>query len=738
MYLRISSFEVQINKNQIDASYLELIQIIPDRFVLLILYIRGIKRIQLAMKRTLIITFICGLCYLVNGQDAQRFFPSKQLISTGVYYYPEHWDSTQWDRDLKSIADMGFEFTHYAEFAWAQLEPEEGKYDFKWLDRALALAAKYNLKVIMCTSTATPPAWLGRKYPEIYEMGEDGQRADHGSRQRASFSSTRYRAEALKMVEVLARHFGSDNRIMGWQIDNEPRVFYDFSPDAQQRFRKWLEQRYSNIGNLNTAWGNAFWSQLYNSFSQINIPLRAQWGMNLNQILDHERFINWETASFLDEQARVIRKYSLPGQWVTSNYIPYYDVGYIGMSRELDFVTYTKYLVAGYTRGIGLQGYRLGDPLSIAMSNDFFRPVAGVYGVLELQPGQVNWGVVNSQPLPGAVRLWLWHVFAGGSDMACTYRYRAPLYGYEQYHYGVVGPDGVTPTPGGREFMQFMEEIQLLRKQELKTVVPEAHSRRKAAILYNHENIWGMEKNRQTTQWNSIGHITKYYAALKAFGAPVDFIRDTFDFSTYPLLIAPAYQQLDKAMVDKWTEYVKNGGNLILTCRTGYKDREMHLWEAPFAAPIYDLIGAEIEFYDLPAPYAPDTVVTNQGRYPWNSWGDILKPRPGTETWGTYAGDFYTGRSAVITRKLGKGTVTYVGADSRDGQLEKEVLERTYAGMKVQVEHFPEGILVEYRDGFGIGMNYSDKDYTFPVPESAAILVGARSVKPAGVVVWKY
>jgi beta-galactosidase len=142
-----------------------------------------------------------------------------------------------------------------------------------------------------------------------------------------------------------------------------------------------------------------------------------------------------------------------------------------------------------------------------------------------------------------------------------------------------------------------------------------------------------MEQNRQTTQWSSLGHITKYYKTLKSFGAPVDFIRDTFDLRSYPVVIAPAYQQLDKALVDKWTDYVKNGGNLVLSCRTGHKDREMRLWEARFAAPIYDLIGAEIEFYDLPAPYDPDTVVMNRERYPWNSWGEILKPHPGTETY---------------------------------------------------------------------------------------------------------
>lgn len=690
------------------------------------------------MKKTFI--FHCLLVYgcFSFAQDASRFFPAGDLITTGVYYYPEHWDSSQWERDLKNIAAMGFEYTHYAEFAWAQLEPSEGKYDFAWLDRAVALAARYNLKVIMCTSTATPPAWLVRKYPEILETNESGRQSDHGSRQTVSFSSTFFRQYALRMVEELARHYGADNRIMGWQIDNEPRVFNDFGADATQRFRDWLKGKYGTIDRLNDAWGTAFWSQHYDDFSQINIPLRSQWGMNLNQILDHTRFINWETASFLDEQARMIAKYALPTQWITSNYIPNYESGYIGMSRALDFVTYTKYMVAGYSRGIGLYGYRLGDPESIAMSNDFFRPIAGVYGVMELQPGQVNWGAVNSQPLPGAVRLWLWHVFAGGGKLACTYRYRAPLYGYEQYHYGIVGYDGITPTPGGLEYQQFMKEVKLLRQEAVPLAkLPESYGRRKTAILFNVENIWGMERNKQTTQWNSMGHIGKYYKSLKSFGAPVDFIRDTFDFKAYPVLIAPAYQQLDRKLVDKWKDYVINGGNLILSCRTGHKDREMHLWEARFAEPIYDLIGAGIEFYDLPAPYAPDTVVMDGARYAWNSWGEILQPQGGTETWATYSGDFYAGKPAVTFRRLGKGTVTYVGADSKDGRLEREVLNKVFRMLKIPVEQYPDGVMVEYRDGMGIGLNYSDRDYEMVLPPGAKILVGAKTLKPAGVVVWK-
>ncbi|MCE1198468.1 MAG: beta-galactosidase, partial [Marinilabiliales bacterium] len=206
-----------------------------------------------------------------KGQKPAELFQPKDLITTGVYYYPEHWDSVQWDRDLKQMAEMGFEFTHYAEFAWAQLEPEEGKYDFAWLDKAVALAAKHHLKVILCTSTCTPPVWLSRKHPEILCLNEDGTRMDHGSRQHASFSSSVYRMYALKMIAELAKHYGQDDRIMGWQIDNEPRTFFDYNPDAQQRFRNWLKNKYQHIDVLNKVWGASFWSQLYNDFSQINI-----------------------------------------------------------------------------------------------------------------------------------------------------------------------------------------------------------------------------------------------------------------------------------------------------------------------------------------------------------------------------------------------------------------------------------------------------------------------------------
>ena len=328
--------------------------------------------------------------------------------------------------------------------------------------------------------------------------------------------------------------------------------------------------------------------------------------------------------------------------------------------------------------------------------------------------------------------------FAGGSAFACTYRFRAPVYGYEAHHYGIVGTDGVTPTPGGLEYQKFIDEIKVLRKNyDPKAKLPAEYLKRKTGLLFNHENLWGMEQNRQTAEWNSFAHIDKYYRALKAFGAPVDVIRDTVDYSVYPVIVAPAYQQIDKQWVDKLTAYVQKGGNLVLSVRSGSKNREAQLWADKYAAPIYPLIGAEIEFYDLLMPHAPDTVKMDGNAYAWTSWGDILKPNAGTEVWASFHGDFYAGRPAVVHRKLGKGTVTYVGADSRNGQLERDVLTKLYAKLGIAVENYPEGVLVEYRNGFGVAVNYGDKPYEMKLPAKAQVLIGNTSVATAQVLVWK-
>ena len=686
------------------------------------------------MKNILI--FLLLVSTSAFSQKQYSFFSPEKMIEVGVYYYPEAWPQEQWARDFKNIKAMGFEFTHFAEFAWAVMEPEEGKYNFQWLDKAVDMAAKEGLKVIMCTPTPTPPVWLVQKYPEVLTVNVNGQRAQHGTREHYSWSSKKYRELTEGIVTQLAQRYGNDKRIWGWQIDNEPSHNSDYNPEAAINFIEWLKKKYGTIDNLNKVWGTIFWSGTYNNFEQIELP-KGQSMASQNQVLDFKRFCADECASYIGFQNKVLRKYISKEQFVTSNYMGFNWENDPWRSSDLDFISYTVYPVGGFTDGLGDQGFRVGNPYQISWGNDFFRPLKGVTGVMELQPGQVNWGSYNPQLLPGAVRAWLWNVFAGNLSFVCSYRYRQPLFGSEQYHYGMVNTDGITQTAGGKEYSTFISEIKKLRdlyKPGLKT---SAHyEKRKTAFLLNHDIYWNMDIQKQTYQWNYVNHIEKIYNIVKSFTIPVDIIPDSFDIKGYNVVIAPAFQLVDNKLIQKWRRYVENGGNLILTSRTGQKDRNGRFFEASWAEPIQELIGGKVSFFDVLPNNRVAKIKSGDSIHNWNIWADILEPDKGTEVWAKYADQFYAGKAAVTYRKLGKGSVTYIGPETNDSKLEKEILKKVYQNASIPIQEQAEGVVVHYRDGFWVAINYSPVKTHVNIPANAKIVIGANDIEQAGVVVW--
>jgi beta-galactosidase len=682
------------------------------------------------------------LCFPLGLLAQKQIIPPGKLCMVGTYYYPEHWPEAQWERDIKRIADMGFEFTHFAEFAWAQLEPEEGKFDFSWLDKAVALAEKNGLKVVMCTPTPTPPRWLSYKHPEILMVNDEGRTIQHGARTHASWSSDVYRDYIKKIVEQLGERYGNNPAIMGWQIDNEPSHYrspWDYSEAAEQKFRQWLKQKYGSIQQLNQTWGADFWSQNYNSFEQIRIPNQKELVQQANPhaVLDFRRFTADEAAGFVSFQADLLRPYVRAEQWITTNYMP----GYISVdprkSKDLDFVTYTRYLVAGFDSGHGPQGFRMGSAAGIGLASDFFRTITGTTGIMELQPGQVNWGKFNPQPMPGAVRMWLWHAFSAGSVLACNYRFRHPLYGGEQYHYGMLKPDGETISSGGEAYKQFMEELNMLRQKTKAAAEPKDLSARRVAVLYDLNSRFEEDYQPQTSRWSYMGHLERYYNGLKSLGAPVDVIDEAADFSQYPFMIVPAFQLVDEALVARWQAYAERGGHLIISTRSGQKNREAHLWEGPWAMPVARLIGSEIAFYDHLPENISSSVKLGDKLFEWNTWGEVLLPGKGVKTLAVYQDQFYKGGAAVVKRSLGKGSVTYIGVDSNDGSFEKAVLAQVYKEAGVGVLDLPPGVVLNWRDGFWVAVNYSSVEAQIPLPKGAEVLIGKATLPPAGVLVWR-
>ncbi|HVO98238.1 MAG TPA: beta-galactosidase [Bryobacteraceae bacterium] len=682
---------------------------------------------------------LSALCFA----QPEKWFPRDQLMTTGVYYYPEAWPESQWERDIANIKKLGFEYIHVGEFAWAFMEPSEGRYQFDWLDRVIALAQKNGLKVVLCTPSATPPAWLSKNHPEILMINAEGIRMEHGGREQADWSSPAYRRYVERIVTQMAQRYGSDPIVWGWQLDNELSHYgqgFSYSPASQAKFREWVRRKYGTLDRLNADWGNSFWSQIYSSWDEVEMPnpRAVVAGPNPHAMLDLHRWFAAEAADYFRFQTNTLRRY-VKDQWITTNYMAGYDMVDPSLSeKDFDIMTFTMYPVSG---GLfrGELGFRMGDPASIAFTHDFLRNLgSGIEGPMELQPGQVNWAPVNPWPLPGVIRAWIMRAFAQGARIVCTYRYRQPLAGDELYHKTIVEPDGTALAPGGKEFVEAMANVRTLRGlYNSDAAEPADLAARRTGFLINFENRWDIDNHKQTFRWDTTGHWLKYYRVLKSMMAPVDVIGEEKDFSKYRFLVAPAYQLVDRKLIERFRDYAQNGGTLILTCRTGQKDRRGQLWETLWAEPIYDLIGAAVPRYDLLPEGRNGKVTAANKSYGWGAWGDILEPRPRTEVLAAYADQFYKGSAAAVRHKLGKGEVVYIGVDSLDGTLETDLLWSIYDKAGVKPARLPINFLVDWRDGFWVATNFADAPIPIPAPVSAKILIGQKMVPPGGVAVWQ-
>ena len=692
------------------------------------------------MKNTALL-LVPALAFAAGPKD---WFPPSDMTTIGVYYYPEAWPDSQWARDMSNIKKLGMEFVHMGEFAWYFMEPEEGKYQFDWLEQNVANAARSGLKVILCTPSATPPIWLARKHPEILMIDANGRRMNHGSREQADWSSPVYREYVSKIVAELAKKFGHDPRVWGWQIDNELSHYgrqYSYGPAATAKFRVWLRERYGTVDKLNQSWGGGFWSMVYQNFDQIDMPNPQELvaDPSPHALLDLNRWFADEAKDYIRMQAGILRQYSA-NQWITTNFMAMHgDVDPTRSAKDLDAFTWTHYPVHGDVfPDYGPLAFRLGSAGIQSFMHDLMRPINGISGLMELQPGQVNWGTVNPWPQPGAIHMWIMRAFGAGARIVCTYRYRQPLYGSELYHKGLVETDGVTPSPGGQEYAEAMRDVIKLRglyKPDAKE--PAAYAARRAAFLINFDNRWDIQNHLQTARWETIGHWMKYYRGLKSMMAPVDVVTEDHDLAPYKFVVAPAYQLVDRELIARWTTYVENGGNLVLTARTAQKDRNGHLWEALWAEPIHSLIGAKIPRYDLLPGNLEGHVIAGDFHYRWGAWAEILDPQPGTTVLAHYADQFYAGKPAAVTRKLGKGTVTYIGVDTLNGDLEAALLRKVYTAAGVAPGNVAPDFVVDWRDGFWIATNFTSVPRQIPAGPSAELLVGTKTVAPGGVAVWR-
>jgi len=657
-------------------------------------------------------------------------------MKIGAYYYPEQWPREQWVRDFDRMAAMGLQIVHMGEFAWGTLEPREGDYQLDWLNECIGLAAKRKMDVILCTPTAIIPAWMADKHHDVFLTGHR-----FGGRRHANHLQPFVQDYSRKIVGKLAEWFGGNKSVIGWQIDNElaSNNEFDQSPTTHAAFRDWLRGKYGSMDRLNEAWGTRFWNTFYSDWSQILLPPNREprYG-NPHQCLDASRFWSHGFAQFVKLQADILKP-KIGNRWITTNFMymhPDCDPG--DMAESLSLYSWDAYPATGWEKNPKDENYRIASPRFLGCMHDIMASYTGRWGLMELQPGTINWTGVPILVHPGAVRLWIWTAFAHGAEFVTTYRFRQPRFGMELFHHGLIEPDGVTPTPGGREFAQTTGEMHKLDLKRIPAIHSEMDPERTIGIVFDFDQYWYFLSLPQAKRWNVGDFLQRWYGAAMRLGLQVRMLHPNKPWpKDLKMIVAPALQMLDEALTKRLDEFAKAGGHLLLTARTGLMNRDGHLWEGPTAQPIIDMIGARIEAYDsLPEGAVGHVEVIDGGKHTWNIWGDLLYAEDGTKVLAKYTDQFYAGATAATQRKHGEGVVSYSGVFG-DQSYHDLLMEKLVRQTKLTATSLPDRVCVYKRGPYTICLNYTDKSITAPAARGAKFVVGMSKIEPAGVAVWE-
>ncbi len=633
---------------------------------------------------------ILGACLFfglgVGGAVAQKadVVPGAPPLSLGTAWYPEQWPESRWDADLALMEKAHVTFVRVTEFAWSALEPTEGNFQTDWVEHAIRAAERHHIQVVLGTPGAAPPAWLTQRYPDTLRTKDDGRKDEHGNREQFNFTSAKYRELLQRVTEKMAQRFGHDKNVIGWQIDNELAT-ESFDPETKRQWQEWLKAKYGTLDNLNARWTTAYWSESYTDWSQI--PIQTKYG-NPGLLLNWMQFVTDTYRSYSQLHLAAIRKYAEPRQKITTNMMGWFDgFDHYTVAQDLDFASWDDYVGTGHL-----------DPVRNGMAHDLTRGFLHKnFWVMETQPGSVNWSPDNNALNKGEVRAMAWHDVGHGAEAVSYWQWRSALNGQEQYHGVLVGADG-TPVPLYPEVAQLGAEFAKAGPALAGTSVES-----KVAVLQDYDSRWAINWQRHNKAFDPVAALTQYYGPLRALARSVDVVSDTTPLTQYKLVVAPGLNVLTPAAVRNLEAYVRGGGHLVLGQRSGMKDQDNTLEVQRQPGPLTELLGGRVEQW-----YALEKDVPIEG-----SWGNGLD-KIWAEQMSVSAKDaevlmrygrsngWLDGQPAAVTRKVGKGRITYIGAmlDDPTMQAAAQWMMKT-SGVDVVWPGVPEGVDVSVRSGGG-------------------------------------
>lgn len=638
-------------------------------------------------------------------------------LHLGAAWYPEHWPESRWPDDVRLMHEAGLTVVRVGEFAWSRLEPEDGRFDLDWLDRAIQLAAKNGLQVVIGTPTAAPPAWLTGAHPDTLRVDENRLPAQHGNRQHFSFTSPRYREYCRRIAGAMAARWGHTPAVIGWQIDNEYAV-PSYDAETARQFQAWLKAKYGTLDALNARWSTAYWSQTYFDWSQVPIPIGPH---NPSLMLEWKRFISDTWRSYQKVQIDAIRAHAERRQWTTHNFMGWFDgFDHYVVSADLDMASWDDYA-----------GSRHLDPTWNGLLHDLTRGFKRkAFWVMETQPGSVNWADVNMTLDKGEVRAMAWHAIGHGANAVSYWQWRSALGGQEQYHGSLVAQDG-EPRPLYAEVQQLGREF--ARAGEALAGTAPVSS---VALLHSYDDRWAINFQRHHKDFDPGVAFTGCYRALRRLATSVDVVSVDAPLDGYRLVVAPSLLLVPDALGTKLAAWVRAGGHLVLGPRSGTKNADNALLPARQPGPVLaPLLGARVEdFYALEKPVP---VAGKWGTADALVWAEPLRvDAVDVEVLLEYGSSngWLDGKPAVVSRKVGAGRITYIGAG-----LPPAVLDPGFAwiaqasGLTPEFPGLPSGVEVNRRVGPGknvlVIVNHTAAAQELTLPKAMTnVLTGA----PAG------
>ncbi|MXO82724.1 beta-galactosidase [Altererythrobacter aestiaquae] len=637
----------------------------------------------------------------------------------GTCYYPEHWPQDMWADDARRMVEAGLSRVRIGEFAWSRIEPEPARFEWEWLDQAIEVLHAAGLGIILGTPTATPPKWLCDKMPDMFAVDADGKVRGFGSRRHYCFSHLGYREEAARITRALAGRYGEHPAIIMWQTDNEygcHDTVHSFSDSARDAFRLWLADRYGTVEALNEAWGNVFWSMEYRSFEEIDLPNLTVTEANPSHWLAFRRFSSDQVVSFDKAQADILRELS-PGRDVMHNAMGFYpDFDHHDLGKQLDVVMWDSYPLGflemyAFSEADRHDYVRQGHPDIAAFHHDLYRGCGknGRWGVIEQQPGPVNWARNNPAPLPGMVRLWTLEAMAHGAELVSYFRWRQAPFAQEQMHAGLLRPDGEA-APGLKEAQQVAPEVE--RLGDIGAPVKDA------ALVFSYPSEWVTATQPQGEGLSALWAAFYTYTALRKQGLNVDIVAPSASLDGYAMAVLPCAPIVSGELAERLKAF---RGQIIIGPRSGSKTDDLTI--PPELAPgklqwVFD--GKVTRSESLRAG------IEHQGEgWAGRRWLDHLETDADAEL---VAGD-----GTVACWK--QGNVRYC-ATWPEGDVIDVIVARAAEDAGLETVKMPEGLRIRKSGEFAFVFNYRNEARAVPDALCGEPMIGERILPAAGLAVF--